>query len=384
MKLISYFLGKLTSFTVWSTWWDSSKTSDAPLTLAIALIFLAIYWCLSAFVKNRSAAPQPPGPRGLPLLGHLPFLDPELHSYFADLARIHGPILQLRLGSKVGVVVTSPELARQILKDQDITFANRDIPQAAIEVAYGGSDIAWTPYGPEWRMLRRVCVREMLSGTALDSVHYLRHREFRQTVSHLYSKAGSLVNVGEQTFLTFLNVITSMMWGGTVKGEERGSLGAEFRQLVMEITELLGKPNISDFYPGLARFDLQGVRKKMKGLALRFDRIFNSVIEQRIEMDKQSGNEGGKDFLQLLLNLKDEEDSQTPFTMTHLKALLMVHFLPLTFFSFLFLPFSHRSNRSYIRSNYILGIRYLWVCIKILNSLSVTFCITKEVGKKKD
>ncbi|XP_002263860.3 flavonoid 3'-monooxygenase CYP75B137 [Vitis vinifera] len=325
MKPISDFLRKLTSSREWSLWWESSNSSDelTRVTLALALIFLAIYWCAWVFIKKQGAAPPPPGPRGLPLLGHLPFLDPELHSYFADLARIYGPILQLRLGSKVGVVVSSPALTREVLKDQDVTFANRDVPEAALEAAYGGSDIVWTPYGPEWRMLRKVCVREMLSSTTLDSVYALRHREIRQTVSHLYSQAGSPVNIGEQTFLTVLNVITSMLWGGTVKGEERTSLGAEFRQVVTEMTELLGKPNISDFYSSLARFDLQGIKKQMKGLALRFDGIFNSIIEQRMEMDKEGGSGGGKDFLQYLLKLKDEGDSKTPFTMTHLKALLM-------------------------------------------------------------
>ncbi|CBI38443.3 unnamed protein product, partial [Vitis vinifera] len=271
MKPISDFLRKLTSSREWSLWWESSNSSDelTRVTLALALIFLAIYWCAWVFIKKQGAAPPPPGPRGLPLLGHLPFLDPELHSYFADLARIYGPILQLRLGSKVGVVVSSPALTREVLKDQDVTFANRDVPEAALEAAYGGSDIVWTPYGPEWRMLRKVCVREMLSSTTLDSVYALRHREIRQTVSHLYSQAGLPVNIGEQTFLTVLNVITSMLWGGTVKGEERTSLGAE------------------------------------------------------MEMDKEGGNGGGKDFLQYLLKLKDEGDSKTPFTMTHLKALLM-------------------------------------------------------------
>lgn len=310
-------------------WYESNGSGDgfAPVALALALIFLAVYWAF--IIKKGGGAPPPPGPRGLPLLGHLPFLDPELHSYFADLARIYGPILQLRLGAKVGVVVSSPALAREVLKEMDVTFANRDIPEAALESTYGGSDIAWTPYGPEWRMLRRVCVREMLSSTVLDSVSALRHHEIRQTISYLYRQAGSPVNIGEQTFLTVLNVITSMLWGGTVEGEERKSLGAEFRRIVAAMTALLGKPNISDFYPALAPFDLQGIRKQMKGLAGKLDGIFNSIIEQRMNMGREDGNGGGgKDFLHYLLNLKDEGDSKTPFTMTHVKALLMVHFFP--------------------------------------------------------
>ncbi|XP_052210696.1 flavonoid 3'-monooxygenase CYP75B137-like [Diospyros lotus] len=294
----------------------------------VALIFSWVVWILSGKSRTGRQPPLPPGPPGLPIVGNLPFLDPELHTYFANLALEYGPILTLRLGKKVGIVVTSPSIAREVLRDQDITFANRDVPAAGKEAAYGGRDIVWTPYGPEWRMLRKVCVREMLSNASMDSVYALRRRELRRTINYIYRRRGSPVNIGEKMFLNVLNVITNMLWGGTVKGEERGSLGAEFRTVVAEITELLGKPNISDFFPGLAPFDLQGIRKQLKGLTRRFDRIFEVMIDQRLDMEegKGDGDKETKDFLQLLLKLKQEGDSgetKTPLTMTHIKALLM-------------------------------------------------------------
>ena len=172
-------------------------------------------------------------------------------------------------------------------------------------------------------MLRKVCVLKMLSNTTLDSVYTLRRKQVRETVGYCYSRVGSPVNIGEKMFLTVMNVITNMMWGGAVEGEERSSLGAEFREVVSEMTGLLAKPNVSDFYPGLARFDLQGIRKQMDGLARRFDRIFDSIIDQRLKIDREGGSKAG-DFLQFLLKWKDEGDSKTPFTMIHLKALLMV------------------------------------------------------------
>ncbi|KAM7494131.1 hypothetical protein LguiB_028740 [Lonicera macranthoides] len=321
-----YMYEKLTTIfsSIWSWWWQSNNQNDEHarvfLTLSLAVITVSWFsWFL--VIKSRTRLPPlPPGPRGLPLLGNLLSLDPELHTYFASLARTHGPILRLWLGKKVGIVVTSPGLAKEVLKDHDATFANRDVPEAGKEATYGGLDIVWTPNGPQWRMLRKVCVREMLSNTTLDSVYSLRRREIRGTIQYLHSRAGSPVNVGEQMFLTVMNVITSMMWGGTMEGEERANLGTEFRQVVNEMTGLLGMPNLSDFYPGLARFDLQGIKKKMKGLALRFDRIFEKMIDQRMKMD---GPIESKDFLQVLLQLKDEGDSKTPFTITHLKALLM-------------------------------------------------------------
>ncbi|KAG5244931.1 flavonoid 3'-monooxygenase [Salix suchowensis] len=271
----------------------------------------------------------PPGPRGLPLIGNLASLEPDIHSYFAKLAHTHGPIFKLRLGCKLGIVVSSPSLAAEVLRDHDINFANRDIPDVSRAMDYGRSNIVATPYGPEWRMLRKVCVVKMLSTTTLDSLYPLRSREVRNTVEYIYSRAGSPINVGDQLFLTVFNVVTSMLWGGTVQGKDRASLGAEFRGMVAEMTELLSKPNVSDFFPGLARFDLQGVVKKMRGLAMKFEQIFEKMIDKRLEADgkgrdgARSGSMECEDFLGFLLKLKDEGDPKTPLTMTHVKALLM-------------------------------------------------------------
>ncbi|KAM4085747.1 hypothetical protein ACJW30_10G050400 [Castanea mollissima] len=115
----------------------------------------------------------------------------------------------------------------------------------------------------------------------------------------------------------------NMMWGETVEGEEGASLGADFKEVVSLMTKLMGKPNISNFYLGLARFDLQGIKRQMDGLAKRFDRIFDVMINQRLKIDREGGNKESKDLLQFLLKSKNEGDSKTPLTMIHLKALFM-------------------------------------------------------------
>ncbi|WMV07733.1 hypothetical protein MTR67_001118 [Solanum verrucosum] len=230
---------------------------------------------------------------------------------------------RLWLGKKLGIIITSHALAREVLKDKDIIFANKDVPAAGRENSYGGNDILWNPYTPKWRMLRKVCVRDMLNCSALDSAYSLRRRELRQSINYLYSQKGLPVNVGEQNFLNVLNVITSMLWGGTVKGEERASVGAEFRHVVTEMAELVSIPNLSDFYPGLACFDFQGVVKKMKVLVKRFDKIFDNMIDQRQKLDRNGVGQESKDVLQVLLKLKDEADAKMPLTMIELKALLM-------------------------------------------------------------
>ncbi|KAM7525628.1 hypothetical protein LguiA_015530 [Lonicera macranthoides] len=228
---------------------------------------------------------------------------------------------------KFGVVVTSPEVARQVLKDHDATFANWDVLAASRTNEHGAIDIVWSSYGPQWRMLRKVTVHGMLGIGALNSVIGLREREIRNTIRYFYSRVGSPINVGEQMFLTVLNVITNMLWGGTVQGKERGSVGAEFRKVVAEVTAQLGRPNVSDFFPGLGWLDLQGIKRKMEDFMQRLDRIFDAIIDQRLKMDGEGRGDDAKkeskDFLQTLLEKKEEGDAKVPLSMDHIKSLLM-------------------------------------------------------------
>ncbi|KMT12581.1 hypothetical protein BVRB_5g098250 [Beta vulgaris subsp. vulgaris] len=295
--------------------------------LTLLTISLTIY--LFTRNPNNQQPPYPPGPLGLPILGNLLSLDPELHTYFTKLAQTHGPIFSLWLGTRLGVVISSPAQAKQILKDHDVIFANRDVPTAGKAATYGGADIVWSPYGATWRLLRKVCVRELLSTATLEEVYGLRRREIRRMIRGLSEKVGTTkINVGEEVFSVVMRVVTGMLWGGTVvEDEERENIGFEFRAAVKEMTELLGMPNVSDFFPGLERIDLQGIVRRMKRCVKLLDGIFDKVIDQRLRIDEK-GRKREKDFLEVLLQMKEDyegesSDDKVSFSITHLKALLM-------------------------------------------------------------
>ncbi|KAF8389483.1 hypothetical protein HHK36_026178 [Tetracentron sinense] len=294
---------------IWSWWWEESHRV-LVFTLSIAL---GVIWLRKSWKKEK--VPLPPGPRGLPLLGSLPFLSPDHHRCFAELSQIYGPIMKVRLGCKLCIVITSPSIAREVLKDQDTTFANRDVPAVGFLGSYGGLDIVWSPYGAHWRMLRKVCVREMLNNARLDALYCLRRREVRHMVTQVYSNIGTHVEVGEQMLLTMFDVMASMLWGGTLKGEERNHVSAEFRQYMEKFIGLLWTPNVSDFFPAIAWLDIQSVGRRMKKVVLWFDRVFESVIDQRLKTEVLDGEERRKndnesnDFLQILLRVKDQGDT---------------------------------------------------------------------------
>ncbi|KAI7995333.1 Cytochrome P450 76C1 [Camellia lanceoleosa] len=316
----------LQQWTPWLSQLSNNKYEFAGAILTLSILILPLFWYLRTFTNSRNQtteAPLPPGPRGLPVLGYLPFLGTNLHHSFSHLAHHYGPVFKLWLGNKLYVVITSPSLAKQVVRDQDIVFSNRDPPISALAATYGAQDIGWSSYGAHWRNMRKIFVREMLSNSSLEACYNLRRTEVRKTITQVYRKICKPVEIGEIAFLTEFNVVLSMLWGSTFDIQEKvnSRVGAEFRAATAKMMVLLGKPNLSDFFPGLARFDLQGVEREMKEMVVDVERVFDSVIDARVKME--AVNDGGKkDFLQILLELKGEGGA-TPITKTQVKALLM-------------------------------------------------------------
>ncbi|KAB1217068.1 Geraniol 8-hydroxylase [Morella rubra] len=317
---------------MWLGWLGASSEKDElPRTTLIVSLFTFALFCFLWVAKQtrKTVPPLPPGPRGLPLVGYLPFLGTEPHKKFEELAGIYGPIYKVWLGKKLCVVVNSPSLVKEVVRDQDTTFANRDPPVAALAATYGGADIAFLPYGHEWKKLRKIFVREMLSNASLDGSYTLRREQLRKGIRNVYEKIGTPIDVGELTFATLINVMMSLLWGGTLQEDEGANIAAEFKALLAELMVLFAKPNVSDFFPALARFDLQGIERDAKSIFEWNERIFDSAIDMRLKYLAKAKDEGPgiteqkEDFLQILLELRERDDAATSITTTQIKALLL-------------------------------------------------------------
>jgi hypothetical protein len=164
-----------------------------------ALLAVVCYFWIQGKSKSKNGPPLPPGPWPLPIVGNLPFLNSDvLHTQFQALTLKHGPLMKIHLGSKLAIVVSSPDMAREVLKTHDITFANHDLPEVGKINTYGGEDILWSPYGTHWRRLRKLCVMKMFTTPTLEASYSTRREETRQTIVHMSEMAreGSPVNLG--------------------------------------------------------------------------------------------------------------------------------------------------------------------------------------------
>ncbi|XP_043689020.1 flavonoid 3',5'-hydroxylase-like [Telopea speciosissima] len=178
-------------------------------------------------------------------------------------------------------------------------------------------------------MMRKVLVREMMSNSSLDLCYDLRRQEIQKMLREVYSKIGTPIDIGNLIFVTMLDMLMNMLWGGAIKREEKTRIGVEFRKMIGELVVLLGKTNVSDIFPILARFDLQGIERKAKEVFLWADTILDTVINERLKMEAEQEKKpskddlGSKDFLEILLEVNKKGDGKETLSMKQVKALLL-------------------------------------------------------------
>ncbi|GLJ19392.1 hypothetical protein SUGI_0349400 [Cryptomeria japonica] len=306
---------------------DPINFASSIYSVAAGILLLIIIIFLKQKSKRSLSLPLPPGPPGWPFIGNLLQLGDKPHQSLHLLAKKYGPLMTIRLGRQTTLVVSSSSMAREVLKNNDQSFSSRTTNTAVRVFAYQGTSLVWSPYGPRWRLLRKICNTEIFSTKRLDTLQHLRREEVFTAIDYILkdSKKGNIVNIGERAFMISLGLVGKMVYSKKVF-ETGSAQAAEFKDMVWEVLKLSGVPNISDFVPFLGRFDLQGLNSKTKILAQRFDGMFNRIIEERLAQRShtQCNINGVKDFLDVMLDLRDDG---TQLTLENIKGMLMDMFV---------------------------------------------------------
>jgi len=212
--------------------------------------------------------------------------------------------MQLKLGSVRTIVVSSPELALgSVLKVHDLIFASRpDI--AAPKIIFNDRDIAFAPYGDRWRHLKKVIMLELLTPKKLEASKHVRDEELSLLVHQIFEdcKDGKPVNMQRSLFSTSMNVVTRLLFRKRYFSTEHTNEDyEEFKDLNVKIMTLCGTFNISDYVPYLKPFDVQGLVPQFNQTRLRFDRLFDKIIQVHLKEKKRPDE--SKDFLDVMLSL---------------------------------------------------------------------------------
>ncbi|XP_059455184.1 desmethyl-deoxy-podophyllotoxin synthase-like [Corylus avellana] len=261
----------------------------------------------------------PPGPWKLPLIGNLHQLafSSLPHRSMRDLAKKHGPIMQLQLGEVSAIIISSPDLAKQVLKTHDTAFANRPSALAAEVLSYGYSGIVFTPYGDYWRQIRKICVVELLSAKRVLSFRSVREEEACNLVESisLSGSGGFPINLSEKIF-SFTNRIASRAaFGKKCKYEK------EFISLVREGFSLSGGFNVPDLFPSLKFLAfLTGMKPALEKLHRKMDKILEDIIEEKMQTITTTKDD---DIVDVLLQLRETGGVDFNITTNHIKAVTL-------------------------------------------------------------
>ncbi|XP_028104401.1 cytochrome P450 98A2-like [Camellia sinensis] len=152
-----------------------------PISLALLFIFLSYY------LYQKLKFKLPPGPRPLPIVGNLYDIKLVRFRCFADWAQVYGPIISVWFGSTLNVIVSSSELAKEVLKEHDQQLADRHRSRSAARFSRDGKDLIWADYGPHYVKVRKVCNLELFTPKRLEALRPIREDEVTAMVESIFN-----------------------------------------------------------------------------------------------------------------------------------------------------------------------------------------------------
>lgn len=291
---------------------------------AILLALLAV--SILTLLRPGGSRRRPPGPRTLPVIGSVHHVVNTLvHRRLRDLAAVHGPIMMLKIGPMPLVVVTSRELAREVLKVQDPNFANRPRLLVGGICGYGWADIIFAPTTDYWRKIRKLCIQEVLSPKRILSFQTIREEEVRRQVEAIRAAAGAPVNLTRMLY-----DISSRTISRSSFGEVRPDMPV-FQDAIKRVIGLSSGFNVPDLFPRLRDVlgELSGMKRKLREIHRTFDAILVDIIDKRRRERAQmlaAGKEVvDENVVDVMLTLQKSDDAWGfPLTDNTIKAVVLV------------------------------------------------------------
>nr|XP_043614766.1 cytochrome P450 76T24-like [Erigeron canadensis] len=295
--------------------------------LLLSLFIISIYVFV---ISGRRNSRLPPGPYPFPVIGNLFQLSNKPHRSLAALSKCYGPLMSLKLGCKTTIVVSSPDVAKELFHTNDLLFSNRSIPDTARLMDHHKISIAWLPAGEQWRRLRKITREFLFSRQCLDGTQHIRMEKVQELLDHVSQCCinEKAVNIGAAAFTTSINSLSNLIFSKDLC-QYVSTESQEFKDAIWGVMEIRGKPNLVDFFPILKPFDPQGLTRLGQVYANKLFGIFDEIIDQRLETrtrSSSSSNEAVKstkiDVLDMLLNLIDLND-ESKFSRNDLRHLLV-------------------------------------------------------------
>ncbi|KAI3698961.1 hypothetical protein L2E82_42902 [Cichorium intybus] len=295
------------------------------VTLSVLAVFFLILSKFKSFL-SKPVHRLPPGPPGLPIIGNLHQLDAsDLSDHLWRLSTRYGPIMSLRLGLIQTLVVSSAEMAKEVLKTKDLVFCTRPLLTGPKTISYNNKDVAWSPYSEYWREMRKICTLHLFSLKKVNSFGLVREDEVFAMINTIKTEISTKqeVNLSEIVMILMTNITFRVAFGKRpyVYGDEQPE-ARRFHELLLECQALLVNFYYRDYFPLMGWLDkLNGSITRLEKNFKEMDECYQELIDEHLNQNRP--NKIQDDMVDTLLQLKQDSDFSIELTFDHIKAMLM-------------------------------------------------------------
>nr|AYV88855.1 cytochrome P450 oxidase CYP71AT147 [Polygala tenuifolia] len=298
------------------------------------LLFLPFLTILVLFFiqKHKSGASlKPPGPKGLPLIGNLLQIDNSApHYYLWQLSKRYGPLMSMRLGLFPTLVVSSAEMAKEVMKTHDLEFSGRPSFLGQQKLSYHGLDLGFATYGPYWREMKKLCVSHLFNSKQVQSFRHVREYEVQRMIKKIQRINSSsldevVIDLKELAMSLSSSIICRVAVGKNYEANSTANYKngtSRFHVLLQEVQAMVGTFFFSDYLPIIGWVDrLRGMIGRLEKTFKEFDMFCQQIIDDH--MDKLSGGENDSDIVDVLLRVMKENSFSINITSENIKAVLL-------------------------------------------------------------
>uniref|UniRef100_A0A0E0M5E1 Cytochrome P450 n=1 Tax=Oryza punctata TaxID=4537 RepID=A0A0E0M5E1_ORYPU len=227
----------------------------------------------------------PPGPATVPVLGNLLWATNSGMDIMRAVRRLHarhGPMLGLRMGSRLEVIVADRRLAHAALVESGAAMADR--PEFASRALLGldTATISNSSYGPLWRLFRRNFVAEVAHPARLRQFAPARAAVLAELTDKLRRRqedggagAGTILETFQYAMFFLL---VAMCFGELLDERAVRDIAAAQRDLLLHSSKKL---RVFSFLPAITTRLFAGRMKAMISMRQRLKGMFMPLIDTR-------------------------------------------------------------------------------------------------------
>ncbi|KAM3262951.1 hypothetical protein ACQJBY_053226 [Aegilops geniculata] len=253
----------------------------------LPLLALFIPLLVRLLTHHAAGKPKiPPGPIAVPLLGSLLLLPNSLVDAEHLLRRLvarHGPVVSLRVGSRLSIFVADRRLAHALLVERGAALADR--PDLVVN---SGCTVSGAGYGPAWRLLRRNLVSETLHPSRARLFAPARAWARRVLLDKLREREPLAEGGGVMVMDAFRHamffLLALMCFGQKLDEATVRAVGAAQRDWLMFAAR---KTSVFAFFPVVTKRLFRGRLKTALALRRRQKKLFMPLIDARRERKKR-------------------------------------------------------------------------------------------------